>query len=69
MFQKKQSKLKEFAAFAGGGAAAGAIAANVVGRIGLAAMGGAIGIGSTPVVIAGTVVGLAAYGVKKALDK
>jgi hypothetical protein len=34
--------------------------------MGLAVRGTAIGIGMTPVVVAGTVVGLAAFGLKKA---
>ncbi len=58
---------KELGKFAGGGALAGAGVSYVVGGMGLAFMGTAVGIGMLPVVAAGAVVGTAAYGVKKAL--
>ncbi|PSB06602.1 hypothetical protein C7B61_08665 [filamentous cyanobacterium CCP1] len=53
--------------YAAAGAAGGAAVSATIGGIGLAAMGTAVGIGMTPVVAAGAVVGLAAYGLKKAL--
>ncbi|WP_277884120.1 hypothetical protein [Nostoc sp. FACHB-280] len=42
--------------------------AAVVGNMGLAGAFGGIAIGAAPVIAAGTVVGLAAYGVKKLFD-
>jgi hypothetical protein len=51
-----------------GGAALGAGISSVVGGMGLAVGGTAIGIGAAPVVAAGAVVGLAAYGFKKLFD-
>jgi hypothetical protein len=58
----------EAAAFAVGGALTGGGVAATVGGIGLLApaAGIAVGIGAAPVVAAGAVVGLAAYGIKKA---
>jgi len=58
---------KELGKFAGGGAVAGAGVFYVVGGMGLAFAGTAVGIGIIPVIAAGAVVGTAAYGVKKAL--
>lgn len=58
---------KELGKFAGGGALAGAGVSYVVGGMGLAFMGTAVGIGMLPVAVAGAVAGTAAYGVKKAL--
>lgn len=51
------------------GAAAGSIVAGAVGNMGLALGGKAIAIGAAPVVAAGAVVGLAAYGIAKMLDE
>lgn len=65
--QESEDNLKEAAAFAAGGAVAGAGAGTLLGGMGLAVGGTAIGIGMAPVVAAGAVVGLAAFGIKKAL--
>ena len=53
--------------FATTGAIAGAAAAEVIGGMGLAVAGTAIAIEAAPVIAAGAVVGMAAYGVKSAL--
>ena len=53
--------------FAATGAMAGAAVAETVGGMGLAVAGTAIAIEATPVIVAGAVVGVAAYGVKSAL--
>jgi hypothetical protein len=51
---------------AGGAAAAGAgagfIAAEIIGGIGLTAMGTAVSVGAAPIIAAGAIVGLAGYG-------
>ena len=60
------SKKKEAAGFAAGGGAAGAGVAAVVGNMGLAGAFGGIAIGATPVICAGAVVGVAAFGIKQA---
>ena len=39
--------------------------AAVVGKMGVAAMGGATAVGAAPVILAGTVLGIAAFGIKK----
>ncbi|MEK8017734.1 MAG: hypothetical protein VSS75_012755 [Candidatus Parabeggiatoa sp.] len=62
----KAKDYKEIGIFAAGGAAAGAGTSATLGGMGLAVGGTAVGIGMTPVVVAGIVVGLAAYGLKKA---
>lgn len=67
--QQSEDNLKEAAAFTAGGAAAGAGAGALLGGMGLAVGGTAIGIGMAPVVAAGAVVGLAAFGLTKALKK
>ncbi len=59
---------QEAAGFAAGGAVAGVGVASVVGNMGLAGAFGGIAIGAAPVVAAGAVVGLAAYGLKKLFD-
>lgn len=66
--KRKEDDIKEASGFAAGGAAAGAGVAAVVGNMGLAGAFGGIAIGAAPVVAAGAVVGLAAYGLKKLLD-
>ena len=53
--------------FAATGAIAGAAVAETIGGMGLAVAGTAIAIEATPVIVTGTVVGIAAYGVKSAL--
>ncbi|WP_414751896.1 hypothetical protein [Anabaena sp. CCY 9910] len=58
----------EAAGYAAAGAAAGAGLSATVGGMGLALMGTAVGVGMAPVAAAGAIVGLAAYGVKKALS-
>jgi len=65
---RKDEDIKEASGFAAGGAVAGAGLAAVVGNMGLAGAFGGIAIGAAPVIAAGTVVGLAAYGVKKLFD-
>ncbi|VXD24780.1 conserved membrane hypothetical protein [Planktothrix serta PCC 8927] len=50
------------------GAVGGAGVSAVVGGMGLAVAGTAVGIGMAPVVAAGAVVGLAGYGIKKLVD-
>ena len=50
-------------------AAGGAGVAAVVGGMGLAVGGGAVAIGMLPVAAAGAVVGLAVYGIKKAMEE
>lgn len=64
----KKKKAAEAAGFAAGGSAAGAGVAAIVGNMGLAGAFGGIAIGATPVVCAGAVVGMAAYGIKKVFD-
>ena len=54
---------------AAGGAAAGAGFSALVGGMGLAIGGTAVGIGMLPVAAAGAVVGLAVYGVKKTMEE
>jgi len=66
--KRKENDLQEAAGFTAGGAAAGAGVAATVGGMGLAVGGTAVGIGMAPVVAAGAVVGLAAYGLKKVFD-
>jgi hypothetical protein len=65
---RKEDDVKEASGFAAGGAAAGAGVAAMLGNMGLAGAFGGIAIGAAPVIAAGTVVGLAAYGVKKLFD-
>ncbi len=65
---KKNDDFKEAAGFTAGGAAAGAGVAATVGNMGLAGAFGGVAIGAAPVVAAGAVVGLAAYGLKKIFD-
>lgn len=69
IFKRKSHKsaLQGVLAFAASGAAAGAGFSSMVGRMGLAVGGTAVGIGIAPVAAAGTVIGLAAYGLKKAI--
>ena len=59
----------EAARYVAGGAAAGAGVAATVGGMGLAVGGTAVAITAAPVVAGGAVVGLAAYGFKKAFFK
>ncbi|MGB3191224.1 MAG: hypothetical protein WBB43_17605 [Limnoraphis sp.] len=66
--KKPEEDLAEVAGFAVGGAAAGAGVSTFLGGMGLAVAGTAFSIGMAPVVGAGAVVGLAAYGVKKVID-
>ena len=68
MAKKNQNKEVEAAAFAAGGAVAGAATSATIGGMGLAFAGTAIGIGMLPVTIAGAALGMAAYGVKKAIE-
>ena len=67
--KKPEKNLKEAVGYAAGGAAAGAGGTSAaLGGMGLAVGGTAISIGMAPVAAAGAVLGLAAYGIKKALD-
>jgi len=62
----KIENAKELGAYVAGGAAAGAGVSHVVGGMGLAVAGTGVGIGLGTVAVASVVVGVAAYGVKKA---
>ena len=53
--------------FAATGAVAGAAVVETIGPMGLAVAGTAIALEAAPVMVAGAVVGVAAYGVKSAL--
>ena len=53
--------------FAATGAVAGVAVVETIGGMGLAVAGTAIAIEAAPVMVAGAVVGVAAYGVKSAL--
>jgi hypothetical protein len=64
----RKDKVKEAAGFAVSGAAGGAAVAASVGGMGLAFGGTAIAITAAPVVIAGTIVGLAACAIKNTLS-
>jgi hypothetical protein len=66
--QNQEDKLKEAAGFAAGGGALGAGLAGIVGNMGLAGAFGGIAIGAAPVIGAGVIAGLAAYGIKKVID-
>ena len=70
---KKKSKSIDKSFDAGihvaGGAVTGAGISAMVGGMGLAVGGTAVGIGMLPVTAAGAIVGLAAYGMKKAIEK
>jgi hypothetical protein len=70
MSKKKDSddKAVDAGLHAAGGAALGAGVYGVVGGIGLAVGGAAVGIGMLPLAAAGAVVGLAFYGIKKAVE-
>lgn len=59
---------KTAAGFAVTGGATGTGIAALVGNMGLAGVFGGIAIGTAPVVSAGVVLGMAAYGVKKLFD-
>jgi hypothetical protein len=65
----RKDDFKEAAGFAAGGGTAGATIAVLVGNMGLAGAFGGIAIGAAPVVGAGVVFGMAAYGVKKLFDQ
>jgi hypothetical protein len=64
----KKKDFSEAASFAAGGSILGAGIASVVGNMGLAGAFGGIAIGATPVIAAGSVVGMAVYGIKKIFD-
>jgi hypothetical protein len=63
-----KKNMQEAAGFASGGGALGAVIASFVGNMGLAGAFGGIAIGAAPVICVGTVVGVAAYGVKKSFE-
>ena len=66
---KYSNKSVDIGIHAAGGAAAGASVSAMLGGMGLAVGGTAIGIGMLPVAALGSVAGLAVYGVKKAIEK
>jgi len=68
-FNDSTDNFEEDATYAVGGAIAGAGVAATVGGMGLAIGGTAVGIGAAPVVVAGTIAGLAVSGAKKAIDE
>ena len=64
MFNIQDAKLQEYAeytTFVVGGAAAGAVVSNLLGGMGLAVRGTAVGIGMLRMAALGAVVGLAFY--------
>jgi hypothetical protein len=66
--QDESHKVREVAAFVAGGGAVGALTSTTVGgNMGLAVAGTAVSVGLLPVAALGMVIGLAAYGVKRAL--
>ncbi len=66
---KKHNNAQEAGIYAAGGAAGGAGLSTMLGGMGLAVGGTAVSIGMAPIVGAGAIVGLAAYGVKKGFSK
>ncbi len=67
--KNKWKKISEGGGFAAGGGLLGAAVSATIGNMGLAGAFGGIAIGATPVVAAGAVVGMAAYGVKKMMEE
>ena len=67
--QDSTDKAVDAGVHAVGGAALGAGGSGVIGGMGLAVGGTAVGIGMLPVAAAGAVVGLAFYGIKKAMEE
>ena len=65
----QSSKVQDAMTSVGVGAALGASTSALVGCMGLALGGTAVGIGVAPVAAAGAVVGTAVYGVKKAVEE
>ena len=65
---KKHKKFHEAAGFAASGGVLGAGIASTIGNMGLVGGFGGIAVGATPVVSAGVVVGIAAYGIKKLFE-
>ncbi len=63
-----KKKATEAVSFVAGGGAIGAGIASMVGNMGLAGAFGGVAIGATPVIAAGSIVGMAAYGMKKIFD-
>lgn len=61
--------MNEAGKFILGGAAGGAVTSYLVGGMGLAAMGTAVAVTMAPVALLGGVIGLAAFGAKKALEE
>jgi hypothetical protein len=62
---KSTDDVKKALGFVATGSAAGAGIFALVGNMGLAGSFGGIAIGAAPVISAGAVIGMAAYGVKK----
>lgn len=69
MKSRNSNEGKKAAAAAGAGAVVGAITPAVIGGMGLTVGGGAIAIGLAPLAIAGGIVGLAGYGLYRAIKK
>ncbi len=63
---KKSNSSTEAAGYAGTGAILGAGVSAIVGNMGLAGAFGGIAVGAAPVIAAGSIIGLAAFGIKKA---
>jgi hypothetical protein len=66
--EQSSSEVQDAAVSLGVGAAVGAGTSSLLGGMGLAVGGTAVGIGMAPVAAAGAVVGTAAYGIKKAVE-
>jgi hypothetical protein len=66
--KNKPEEVQEAMISVGVGTAIGASASAVVGGMGLAVGGTALGVGMAPVAAAGAVVGTAVYGTKKAIS-
>ncbi len=69
MDKNKPEEVQEAMISVGVGTAIGASASAVVGGMGLAVGGTALGVGMAPVAAAGAVVGTAVYGTKKAIEE
>lgn len=65
--QQESSNTGEVITYTASGGVAGGVTSAVVGKMGLAVAGGAVGIGLLPMIGIGAVAGLAAYGLKRAL--
>jgi len=66
---RKHGNIKEATGFAAGGGSLGAVVSACIGNMGLVGAFGGVAIGSTPVVGAGVVLGMAVYGIKKVFEQ